>query len=81
MGNMNIGDIVLYRPRTDNPKFHNKGHQPQLPAVIVKVWDKVADLQVLPDLDLHVLQDATCPLTFVPFVKPGKELGQWEPRQ
>lgn len=78
---INLGDIVLYRPRIDDPKFHDKGHRPELPAVVVKVWDTTADLQVLPVLDLNVLQDATCPLTFVPFVKAGKGLGQWEPRQ
>ena len=74
------GDIVLYRPRIDDPKFHNKGHQPQLPAVVVKVWDNVADLQILWSADLHVLQDATCPLTFVPFVKQGDQLGEYSLR-
>lgn len=72
-----VGDIVLYRPRIDDPKFHDRGHRPILPAVVVKVWDDVENLQVLPDLDIKCLQDATCPLTFVPFVKHGKELGTW----
>jgi len=76
----NVGDIVLYHPRIDDPRFHDKGHRPVLPAVVVKVWDKVEDLQVLGSLDLHVLQDAQCPLTFVPFVKQGNELGQWSPK-
>lgn len=80
MSSPNVGDVVIYRPRNDDPKFHDKGHRPTLAAVVVKVWDGVSDLQVLPDLDLHVLQDATCPLTFVPFVKRGTEPGTWSPR-
>lgn len=82
MGNsVKQGDIVLYRPRTDDPKFHDKGHQPTLPAVVVKVWDNdVAGLQILPDVSLNVLQNATCPLTYIPFVKHGEGLGQWSHR-
>lgn len=72
------GDIVIYRPRNDDPKFHDKGHRPILPAVVVKVWDNVSDLQVLSSMDLNVLQDATVPMTFVPFVKQGKEPGTWD---
>lgn len=80
MANPTLGEIVIYRPRTDDPKFHDKGHRPELPAVVVKVWDAVSDLQVLGSADLHVLQDATCPLTFVPFVKEGDALGEFKRR-
>ena len=73
-----VGEIVQYKPRNDDPKFHDKGHRPILPAVVVKVWDNVADLQVLHSVDLHVLQDATCPLTFVPFVREGDKLGEYQ---
>lgn len=73
-----VADVVIYRPRNDDPKFHDKGHRPILPAVITKVWDGNVNLQVLPDLDLNVIQDATCKLTFVPFVKHGPGLGEWD---
>lgn len=72
-----VGEIVNYYPRIDDDRFHNKGHRPVLPGVIVKVWDAVVDLQVLPSLDLNVLQDAQTPITFVPFVKNGSDLGCW----
>lgn len=76
--NVKVGDIVLYHPRIDDPKFHDKGHQRQLPAVVVKVWDNnVAGVQVLPTTDLNVLQNATTPMTFLPFVKHGTGLGEW----
>jgi hypothetical protein len=75
-----LGDIVLFRPHKEDTRFKNVGHRPVLPAVIVKVWDDVSDLQVLPSTDLHVLQDAQTALTFVPFVKGGGEVGQWTPR-
>ena len=77
---MKLGDIVIYKPRIDDPLFHNKGHRPELPAVIVKLWDAVVDLQVLPSLDLNVLQDANVSTTFVPFVKHGTGLGEWSER-
>jgi hypothetical protein len=77
---LKLGEIVIYRPRNDDPAFHNKGHRPELPAVVVKVWDNVADLQVLPDLDLNVLQDSACAITFVAFVKHGQAHGTWRLR-
>lgn len=76
-----VGDVVIYRPRIDDPRFHDKGHRAILPAVITKLWDAVENLQVAktaPDLDINVLQDAQVPTTFVPFVKHGPELGQWQ---
>lgn len=75
-----VGDIVIYRPAIDDPRFHDKGHREILPAVITKVWDGVVNLQVLGTLDLTVLQDAQVPPTFVPFVKEGKEVGTWSPK-
>lgn len=75
-----IGDIVIYRPDKEDQRFKNIGHRPELPAVVVRVWDKVEDLQVLPSTDLHVLQDAETKLTFVPFVKHGEGVGTWSPR-
>lgn len=75
-----VGDIVWYRPATDDPRFHNQGWREVLPAVVVKVWDAVENLQVLPSLDIHVLQDAQVKLTFVPFVKCGPGVNQWSPR-
>jgi hypothetical protein len=75
-----LGDIVLYKPHKDDPRFKNVGHRPELPAVVVKVWDAVEDLQVLPTMDVNVLQDAQTPITFVPFVKHGKNVGEWSER-
>lgn len=75
-----VGDIVLYKPAIDDQRFHDKGHREVLPAVVTKVWDGVENLQVLPSLDLNVLQDAQIPLTFVPFVKHGSGIGEWMPR-
>lgn len=73
-----VGDLVLYKPDKEDQRFKNVGHRPILPAVVVKVWDNVEDLQVLPSMDLHVLQDAQTPLTFVPFVKHGDAVGCWQ---
>lgn len=78
--NARVGDIVIYKPHKDDPRFKNVGHRPELPAVIVKVWDKVEDLQVLNTTDLNVLQDAQTPITFIPFVKHGNGVGEWVPR-
>ena len=75
-----LGDIVWYKPQKEDPRFKNVGHRPILPAVVVKVWDAVEDLQVLPTMDINVLQDAETKLTFVPFVKHGNEVGQWSAR-
>lgn len=75
-----LGDIVLYKPNKEDQRFKNVGHRPELPAVVVKVWDAVEDLQVLPTADLNVLQDAQTPMTFVQFVKRGNEVGQWSDR-
>lgn len=69
--------LVWYRPHKEDPRFKNVGHRPILPAVVVKEWDAVQDLQVLPTLDLNVLQDAQAPVTFVPFVKHGTNVGEW----
>lgn len=81
MSDVKVGSIVLYRPSFRDPKFHDKGGRDYLPAVVVKVWDSVVDVQVIthPEarLDLHVLQDATCPLTFVPFARRGEGIGEW----
>lgn len=81
MSEVKIGSVVWYKPSNRDARFHDKGHRPTLPAVVVKVWDAVIDVQVIthPDarLDLHVLQDATCPLAFVPFVKRGDTVGTW----
>lgn len=74
-----LGDVVLYKPHKEDPRFKNVGHRPVLPAIVVKVWDDVVNLQVLP-VDLHVLQDAQAPLTHVAFVKRGEEVGQWSPK-
>jgi len=76
-----IGDMVMYRPDKEDQRFKNVGHRPELPAVVVKLWDNVQDLQVLPSLDLHVLQDAQTSITFVPFVKQGDGVGQWGERK
>ena len=75
-----LGDVVIYKPFKEDPKFHNFGHRAELAAVVVKVWDAVADLQVLPSLDLHVLQDSQTAITFVPFVKAGPNLGEYSER-
>ena len=85
MNDVKLGSIVLYRPNFEDPKFHDKGGRDFLPAVVVKVWDAVVDVQVVthPEarLDLHVLQDANCPLTFVPFVRRGAGIGEWSETQ
>lgn len=73
-----VGDIVWYHPAIDDQRFHDKAHRETLPAVVTKVWDGVENLQVLPDLDLNVLQDGNVKLTFVPFVKQGSGVGFWE---
>lgn len=75
-----VGDVVWYRPAIDDQRFHDKGHREILPAVVTKVWDNVENLQVLPSLDLNVLQDAQTALTFVPFVKKGDSVGCWSER-
>ena len=75
-----IGDVVIYRPDKEDQRFKNVGHRPELAAVVVKLWDDVQDLQVLPSLDLHVLQDAQTAITFVPFVKQGTGVGTWSYR-
>ncbi len=75
-----VGDIVLYRPDKEDQRFKNVGHRPVLPAVVVKLWDNVVDVQVLPSADLNVLQDAQTPITFVPFVKQGEGVGTWSER-
>jgi hypothetical protein len=72
-----VGEIVLYRPAIDDQRFHDKGHREILPAVVTKIWDGVENLQVLPAMDLHVLQDAQVPTTFVPFVRQGSGIGEW----
>lgn len=77
MSKARVGDIVIYRPAIDDQRFHDKGHREVLPAVVTKVWDGVENLQVLPGLDLNVLQDANVSTTFVPFVKQGDGIGQW----
>lgn len=76
MAKIALGDVVLYRPDKEDQRFKNVGHRPILPAMVVKLWDEVVDLQVLP-VDLHVLQDAQAPITFVAFVKEGTEVGTW----
>lgn len=80
MSNAKLGDIVLYKPHKEDMRFKNVGHRPELPAVVVKVWDEVVDLQVLHTVDLHVLQDAQTAMTFMPFIKQGIEVGQWTPK-
>lgn len=75
-----LGDVVIYKPHKEDPRFKNVGHRPELPAVVVKLWDDVQDLQVLPNMDINVLQDAQTPLTFVPFVKHGAGIGEWTER-
>lgn len=82
MSEIKVGSIVIYKPvPNSDPRFHDKGWRHELPAVVVKVWDAVVDIQVVthPEarLDLHVLQDASCPITFVPFVRRGNEVGQY----
>lgn len=81
MSEIKVGSVVNYRPNFADPRFHDKGGRDVMPAMVVKVWDSVVDIQVVthPDarLDLHVLQDAQCPLTFVPFVKRGDGIGEW----
>ena len=82
MNDVKVGSIVHYRPNFQDPRFHDHGAREILPAVVVKVWDAVVNVQVVthPEarLDLNVLQDAQCPLTFVPFVRRGGNVGEWE---
>lgn len=41
------GDIVLYKPDRRSQDFHDKGHLPTLPAIVVKVWSSgVVNLRV-----------------------------------
>ena len=80
MRNAKLGDIVLYKPHKEDTRFKNVGHRPVLPAVVVKVWDDVVDLQVIPAVDLNILQDAQTAITFVPFVKGGEGIGEWTPK-
>lgn len=37
-----VGSIVLYRPNKQLPEFHDRGHQPTLPGIVVKVWSSGA---------------------------------------
>lgn len=74
-----LGEIVFYKPHAEDTRF-NAGQHPVLPAIVVKLWDNVVNLQVLHTVDLHVLQDAQTAITFMPFVKQGIEVGQWTPK-
>lgn len=42
-----IGSIVVYRGDKRLPEWHDRGFQPQLPAIVTKVWSSgVANLRV-----------------------------------
>ena len=55
--NVTLGDIVIYHPDNRLPEFHDKGSQPELPAIVCKVWDAT--------VDLRVMLDSTCNPPFV----------------
>lgn len=60
-----VGDVVLYHPDKRSPDFHDRGHQPILPGIVVKVWAssevvnlRVADQPVEGDkIDMKVFLD------------------------
>lgn len=84
------GDIVLYRPDRRSNQFHDKGHLPQLPAIVVKVWSsgvvnlRVADGQPVDDgkVDLRVFLDHNAKdrdaYVWVFGAKQGPGMDQWE---
>jgi len=64
MSELKVGSIVIYRPDRKSTQFHDRGHLPKLPAIVVKVWSsgavnlRVADVPVVDDkVDLKVFLD------------------------
>lgn len=65
-----VGEVVVYRPDRASPKFHDHGTEPELPAVVVKVWpfpegDTSVNLRVCPNLDLKVMLNSADNFPFV----------------
>ena len=60
-----VGSIVTYRADKRLPEWHDRGHQPRLPGIVVKVWSSGAvNLRVAADhpaedgkVDLRVFLD------------------------
>src|SRR3990167_2538133 len=60
-----VGDIVIYRPNKELSEWHDRGHQPLLPGIVVKVWSsgavnlRVAANETVEDkkVDLRVFLD------------------------
>lgn len=84
------GDVVLYRPDRRSNQFHDKGHLPTLPAIVVKVWSsgvvnlRVAAGQPAEDgkVDLRVFLDHNAKdrdaYVWVFGAKQGPGMDQWE---
>lgn len=85
-----IGDVVIYRGDKRLEAFHDKGFQPQLPAIVVKVWSSgVVNLRVAADhpvedgkVDLRVFLDHNAKdrdaYVWVFGAKQGTGMDQWE---
>lgn len=89
MSELKIGSIVLYRPDKKSTQFHDRGHCPKLPGIVVKVWSsgaanlRVADVPVDGDkVDLKVFLDHngkdSASYVWVFGATRGPGLDQWE---
>ena len=84
-----VGDVVIYRPDRKLPSFHDRGHCPKLPGIVVKVWSsgaanlRVADEPVEGDkVDLKVFLDHNAKdngsFVWIFGATQGAGLDQWE---
>lgn len=87
---LHVGAVVLYRPDKRLPEWHDRGHLPHLPAIVLKVWQSgVANLRVAYDqpvqdgtVDLRVFLDHNAmdrdAWVWVFGARQGTETGEWE---
>lgn len=86
---IHVGDIVIYRPDRRSVDWHDRGHLPQLPGIVTKVWSSgVVNLRVADKIaeeykvDIRVFLDHNgkdgATYVFVPCVPPGTGIGQWQ---
>lgn len=85
-----VGDVVIYRPDKRLVDFHDRGHLPQLPAIVLKVWSSgVVNLRVANGcpvedgkVDLKVFLDHNAKdrdaWVWVFGAKQGSGMDQWE---
>lgn len=82
---VHVGSVVIYHPDPKLPEWHDRGHLPSLPAIVVKVWSSGAvNLRVanVDKLDLKVFLDHNAKdrdaFVWVFGATEGGGIGQWE---